>query len=479
MRYLQDQALDSYWKNRAGLGTTADRSRATAFIAETVNETDLAAWYTHDGLFAAALSMLVEDALRQTPTINVGNAMSADLEGGSNDVQDQVSRWWADDAITEVLTQYFVQKRLFGGSVLLQIADSDQSVPRPETAPADPNARFMALAPGEMAAQTSMILDPVDPMYGYPVRWTLSGQSYDVTWTRPIRTARLFSTNARYSGGLTAPWIGPSDAYRFMTQVQYWGLTVQSAVSALQTLSQRILQTPRLRQVQEGGAIGVAAFIDSRLQDINDRASNQQAVAIDDTESLAIAQSSITGMDAVMDRLMVAVSAAARTPVVRLFGVSPGGFGTGEAELRNYYDGVRVFQRREVGPAILWMLRRKFPGSESWQVEFPPLGAPTEAELVGMRQQQAQTDATYIGTGVLSPGEVAQSRFGGAAYSFETTLDLLERDEALQALDLTTDLEQETDESDQATPPDETRSDSPDDAREPQPAPAAPDDQTP
>jgi hypothetical protein len=437
VRYLQDPVLDSYWKNRAGMGTTADRSRATAFIPEFASEATLADWYAQDGLFATAIGMMIEDALRQVPTINSGDAKAADGDEGSNDVQDQVAAWWADDCITELLTQYFVQKRLLGGSVLLQIADVDQSVQRPSNAAPDPNARFMAFAPSEMTGQTSVILDPVDPMYGYPLRWLLNAKSYDVTWTRPTRTAKLFSTNTHRSNyGHGSSWVGPSEAYRFMTQVQYWGLTVQAAVSALQMLSQRILKTPRLRQVQEGSATAVANFIETRLQDINDRASNQQAVVIDDSEDLLIAHSSISGMEAVMDRLMVAVAACARVPVVRLFGVSPGGFGTGESELRNYYDSVRVFQEREIGPAIKWMLQRRFAGSENWQIEFAPLGAPTEAELVAMRQIQAQTDATYVGTGVLSADEVAQSRFGGAAYSHETTLDMAARAEASEALEL-------------------------------------------
>jgi phage-related protein (TIGR01555 family) len=433
-QYLQDPVLDSYWKNRAGMGTIADRSRATGFVTEFLAEADLADLYAQDGLFASAISMKVEDGLRGGFIINPGDAQSATGLEGTNSIQDTCDCWVADHNIIELLTQYFTQKPLFGGSVMLQISDVDQSLPRTTDEP-DPESRFMAFAPSEMTAQSEFILDPTAPMYGFPLRWNLVGKTYDISWTRPIHTQRLYSTLYRQSSQGYS-WIGPSEAYRFLTRIQYWGLTVQAAVSALQMLSQRILKTPRLRAVQTGSESGVVNFIETRLQDINARASNQQAVVIDDSEDLLIAQSSITGMESVMDRLMVSVAADARIPVTRLFGVSPGGFGTGESELKVYYDSVRVWQQRELAPAIRWMLRRKFPGSENWQIEFPPLDAPSQAELIAMRLQQQQIDAGYIGTGVLSADEVANSRFGAAAYSHETTLDTEARAEVAEALEL-------------------------------------------
>jgi hypothetical protein len=113
--------------------------------------------------------------------------------------------------------------------------------------------------------------------------------------------------------------------------------------------------------------------------------------------------------------------------------VSPGGFGTGEHELKIYYDGVRAYQSRIVAPLVRWMLARKFPEAAEgrWQVSFPPLDVPTQAELIEMRAKQAQTDAVYVSAGVLSSEEVAVSRFGGTEYSFETSLDEDARAEAL------------------------------------------------
>ena len=46
----------------------------------------------------------------------------------------------------------------------------------------------------------------------------------------------------------------------------------------------------------------------------------------------------------------------------------------------------------------------------------------TETEIVTNRKLQAETDAVYITNGVLTPDEVAISRFGGDNYSLDTKL---------------------------------------------------------
>ncbi len=53
----------------------------------------------------------------------------------------------------------------------------------------------------------------------------------------------------------------------------------------------------------------------------------------------------------------------------------------------------------------------------------------TQKETAELRKTQADTDAIYIDTGVVSEDEIAYSRFGGGEYSPETVLDLEKRNE--------------------------------------------------
>jgi hypothetical protein len=74
-----------------------------------------------------------------------------------------------------------------------------------------------------------------------------------------------------------------------------------------------------------------------------------------------------------------------------------------------------------------------------WSIKFVPLWQPTEAEVIKMRKEQAETDERYINSNVLEPAEVAISRFGGDEYSVETTL----REGRLAELESGTPTEQE------------------------------------
>ena len=61
-------------------------------------------------------------------------------------------------------------------------------------------------------------------------------------------------------------------------------------------------------------------------------------------------------------------------------------------------------------------------------MKFKPLYQPTHLEQAQTRYQQAQTDQIYLTTDVVSPEEIALSRFGGDEYSAETHVDFDARD---------------------------------------------------
>jgi phage-related protein (TIGR01555 family) len=63
-----------------------------------------------------------------------------------------------------------------------------------------------------------------------------------------------------------------------------------------------------------------------------------------DDESVQIANRSLSGLSQLADPFMVWLAAALAIPVTVLWGVSPGGFGKGEAERETWHEEVRAFQ---------------------------------------------------------------------------------------------------------------------------------------
>jgi len=165
---------------------------------------------------------------------------------------------------------------------------------------------------------------------------------------------------------------------------------------------------------------------------------------IDTNEKYEKKASSVSGLDMLMDRYALALSAVTGTPYTLLMGQAPAGLSaTGASDIRFWYDNIRSEQvdRLQKNMEIitrLVMLSKSGPTGgkeiENWSIEFNPLWQPTEKERAETRKMIAETDAIYINTGVLTPGEVAVSRFGGDEYSPDLLLEdvsIEERDSLL------------------------------------------------
>ena len=154
---------------------------------------------------------------------------------------------------------------------------------------------------------------------------------------------------------------------------------------------------------------------------------------LDSKESYEKKASSVGGLDALIDRFTVALSAVSGIPHTLLMGQSPAGLNsTGESDIRFWYDKIAALQQEKMLKQMTYlvkiiMLSKQGPTNgkelDDWSIQFNPLWLPTEKEQAELRKIQSETDANYINTGVLIPAEVAVSRFGGDQYSTETILE--------------------------------------------------------
>jgi hypothetical protein len=138
-------------------------------------------------------------------------------------------------------------------------------------------------------------------------------------------------------------------------------------------------------------------------------------------------------MPDLLSLFILRICAAARMPVTKLFGQSPSGLNaTAEGDLAFWYDRVSGQQDADLRKQLeyliklLWLAKDGPTGGvepKSWSLDFESLWQLSQDEETAARKTQAETDAVYIDTGVLTPDEVAMSRFGGDRYSFETSLD--------------------------------------------------------
>jgi phage-related protein (TIGR01555 family) len=141
---------------------------------------------------------------------------------------------------------------------------------------------------------------------------------------------------------------------------------------------------------------------------------------------------SLSGVADMVDRFMQRVAMAARMPMTRLWGVSPGGIGDkGGSDLQWYHEDIERDQEVDLRPQlnkILRVLMRAQKGPlegnepERWCIKFNPLQQLTSLEEATRRKTIADTDVALVGAGILDPRECAK-RFEGESFNSEIQLD--------------------------------------------------------
>lgn len=171
-------------------------------------------------------------------------------------------------------------------------------------------------------------------------------------------------------------------------------------------------------------------LLDIRLQEIVNALSSFRAVPFDaENEQINMMGLPLAGVSEITSDYQMRLSAAVRMPVTKLFGRSAAGMNaTGEGDRKDYKDRIKYEQHTKYMPPLKKLIKMMLASDEfgnnserDYQVVFNPLEQLNDVERAQARNAQANTDATYIQTGVLDVRTVREERFGGK-YSFETTL---------------------------------------------------------
>lgn len=191
----------------------------------------------------------------------------------------------------------------------------------------------------------------------------------------------------------------------------------------------------KIKNLADQVASGDDQAIVTRLQLVDLGKSIARAVCIDaDGEDFDYKTSSLAGLDQVLSKIEQRLIAGSNMPHTILMGESPSGSNaTGNSTVLGWYDYVANQQKTYLKPKVVKLVEMVAAGLQievgGFDIEFNPLWQMDEKELVAMRKTQAETDEIYMNTQVIDPREVAVSRFGGDAYSYETEIDMSLREQ--------------------------------------------------
>jgi phage-related protein (TIGR01555 family) len=156
-------------------------------------------------------------------------------------------------------------------------------------------------------------------------------------------------------------------------------------------------------------------------------------VMLDSKDDYSRDSANVAGLADILDRFMMMLSGVTGIPITKLFGRSAAGMNaTGEGDERNYFNDIKSEQKSRMTKNLMKLVNYINIGLGNKvsdpAIEYNSLFQQTQKEELECKKLQMEIDVGYINSGVLANDEVAESRFGGEGYSYDTEIDMGNRE---------------------------------------------------
>jgi len=276
--------------------------------------------------------------------------------------------------------------------------------------------------------------DPMSEHYGLPSVYTINAYTTGNSF-RVHRSRLLFNYGNEIperNRVANSGW-GDSMLQSVFTQLRDLGIVNSAGVSITQDFIQTMMQIENLAELI---AAGKEDLVQKRLEIIDLSRSINNTILLDKEEQFTKISSSVTGLPELIGNYALNLSAVTGIPLTKLFGRAPAGLNaTGESDIRNFYDDISSKQedvlKEPIQTLVRYIMLSKDGGyggkiNQDAALEFKPLWQMDEKEDAIWKKTIAETDNIYINNGVLSPEEVAISRFE-SGFNPDTVIDINNR----------------------------------------------------
>lgn len=241
--------------------------------------------------------------------------------------------------------------RLYGGAIgVIMIEGQDLSAPLdPETVTKGQLKGILPLDRWALAP-SSQLVNVLGPDFGKPVGYAVTaGRGNDLTnrWIHHTRVIRLEGNDLPYYQRQAEMGWGMSVVETFHDRlVAFDSVTLGMA----QLVYKAHLRTYKMKDLRANIATGGKAFAAALTQvDMVRRYQTNEGMSlIDANDEIESSSYTFGGLSDVIIQMSQQIAGAIDMPVVKLFGMSPAGFSTGETDLRSYNDNIHLAQERDL-----------------------------------------------------------------------------------------------------------------------------------
>lgn len=366
-----------------------------------------------------------------------GGRPTKGLDKVGKDLQEEVENRWEELGLLETLHEALCYEQAYGGAAILVGAnDGTTDLEKPLVVKGVRSVDFLtALEPREINP-VAWYGNPRAPKFGKPAIYQLTPSVPGMTVDKQIHatTIRIHESRLIVFPGIRVTrrnlsnlggW-GDSILTRIYRVLRDFNLSWGAAGILVADFAQAVYKMKGLNELLQEDT---KDLFKQRMLGMELSRSVARAVMIDGEDEFERKQTPVSGLPDLLDRFATALAAAADLPLPLLMGESPGGLNASGAsgdQLRMFYDRIASTAKRKVVPAIrriTAMIFQSMGGApETWSIKPRPLWQMTEKEKAEARKIQMETDSGYLDRSVLSSDEVRESRFGGDAFSYETSL---------------------------------------------------------
>lgn len=436
--FVQAFRTDSWSNALTGINTTRDKtSMMLPYVEALLTPQMLEVLFSTDDIAARIVSAIPDEALKKPWSVAAKNSDEDDVEASQElgaDLAADLDLLGAREKIREAMTW----GRLYGLGAILIGVDDGQDPWEPLDWNRVQGIRYLTTLDKRDLVPWRWYGDPTAPKFGdialYQVQpvGVFLGAPYDITQTNQIilvHETRLL----RFGGELT------SRRERLRNQGADYSI-LQKCFRALQLTNNNWQSASTLLADASQGVFKIKGLIDmisqqpdvmqTRMQLVDMMRSTVRALVLDTEEDFTRTPTPLAGIPDILRETWTRLAAAARMPLTVLMGTSPGGLNaTGESDMQWWYDTIASTQESVIKPELEYLIRilatsRRYEDPQNWTVVFPALKQMNELEQSQLHNQQATADNIYVTAGVLTPEEVALSRFGSGKYNLDTKIDV-------------------------------------------------------
>ncbi|QCE35651.1 DUF1073 domain-containing protein [Acetobacteraceae bacterium] len=248
---------------------------------------------------------------------------------------------------------------------------------------------------------------PYQENYYKPINWWVQGnlthQSRLLT-NVPFVVSDLFKPAFNFGGPSLTQFLRPY-SHNFLR-------IRNSNANIVSNFSKLVLKTTMAAEMETGAAM---QGIEGRATVLRNLSEGQDTIVCDkEAEDVTIVSAPLSGLDHLYAQAQEAQAGIAGIPLVKLFGITPTGLNaSSDGEIRVFYDKIAAQQEKTLRPALEKIL--KLVQLHLWNeidpridFEFNPLWQEDAGEKINRNKAQADIDALYITSGVVSAEEARE-----------------------------------------------------------------------